>query len=90
MAAINSINGLPDLVSGAAFEVPKELQKWYDGKTGHVAERVITPCNRCFLKYNIDAFAGRVVTTPNGSQVADLFWYGTAAAGYTAIRSPNT
>jgi hypothetical protein len=88
--ATNSINGLPDLVNGAAFEVPKELQKWYDGRTAVTlpSGRVITPCNRCFLKYNIDAFAGRVVTTPNGAVVPDLFWYGTAAAGYSGIRSP--
>ena len=88
----NSINNLPDLVPGVPFEVPKELQRWYDGRTSVTlpSGRVITPCNRCFLKYNIDAFAGRVVTTPNGSQVADLFWYGTASAGYSAIRSPRT
>lgn len=88
--ATNSINGLPDLVNGVAFEVPKELQKWYDGRTSVTlpSGRVITPCNRCFLKYNIDAFAGRVVTTPNGAMVPDLFWYGTAAAGYSGIRSP--
>ncbi|HMX27714.1 MAG TPA: TonB-dependent receptor [Blastocatellia bacterium] len=90
--ATNSINGLPDLVPGVPFEVPKELQRWYDGKTAVTlpSGRVITPCNRCFLKYNIDAFAGRVVTTPNGSQVADIFWYGTSAAGFSAIRSPWT
>jgi hypothetical protein len=88
----NSINGLPDLVNGASFEVPKELQKWYDGKTTVTlpSGRVITPCNRCFLKYNIDAFAGRVVAGPNGTQIPDLFWYGTAAAGYSGIRSPLT
>ena len=28
--------------------------------------RVITPPNRTYLKYNPDAFVGRVVTTPNG------------------------
>ncbi len=87
----NSINGLPDLVAGVPFEVPKELQRWYDGKTSVTlpSGRVITPCNRCFLKYNIDAFAGRVVTGPNGTPIADLFWYGTAAAGYSRIRSPR-
>ncbi|MBI1765716.1 MAG: TonB-dependent receptor [Acidobacteria bacterium] len=90
--ATNAINGLPDLVPGVDFEVPKALQKWYDGKTSVTlpSGRVITPCNRCFLKYNIDAFAGRVATTPNGAQVADLFWYGTSAAGFSAIRSPLT
>ena len=85
----NTINGLPDRVSGAALEVPKELQRWYDGNTRVTlpSGRVITPCNRCFLKYNIDAFQGRIVTTPNGSVVPDLFWYGTSAATFTGLRA---
>ncbi len=88
----NSINNLPDLVTGVALEVPKDLQRWYDGKTAVTlpSGRVITPCNRCFLKYNIDAFAGRVVTTPNGTVVPDLFWYGTSAASFSAIRADRT
>jgi hypothetical protein len=48
---------------------------------------VVTPCKGCFLKYNIDAFVGRVVTGPNGEAIADLFWYGTAAATYDEMRS---
>ncbi len=88
----NSINGLPDLVNGTAFEVPRELQKWYDGKTPVTlpSGRVITPCNRCFLKYNIDAFQGRLVKGPNGIDIPDLFWYGTSAAAFSAIRAPRT
>jgi hypothetical protein len=49
--------------------------------------RVITPCRGCFLKYNVDAFAGRVVTGPNGKVIPDIFWYGTAAATYDEMRS---
>jgi hypothetical protein len=88
----NTINGLPDLVPGVALEVPKELQKWYDGRTSVTlpSGRVITPCNRCFLKYNIDAFAGRITTGPNGVAIPDLFWYGTSAASFSAIRAPRT
>jgi hypothetical protein len=88
----NSINGLPDLVNGVPLEVPKALQRWYDGVTPVTlpSGRVITPCNRCFLKYNIDAFAGRTVTSPNGTILPDLFWYGTSAASFSAIRSPRT
>ncbi len=88
----NTINGLPDLVPGVPLEVPKALQRWYDGVTSVTlpSGRVITPCNRCFLKYNIDAFAGRVVTTPNGTVVPDIFWYGTSAASFSAIRAPRT
>ena len=88
----NSINGLPDRASGVALEVPKDLQKWYDGKTNVTlpSGRVIKPCNGCFLKYNIDAFQGRVVTTPNGSQINDLFWYGTSAATFSELRANST
>jgi len=49
--------------------------------------RNITPCKGCFLKYNIDAFAGRVVTGPNGVPIPDLFWYGTSAATIGDMRS---
>lgn len=85
----NTINGLPDRVNGVDIELPKNLQKWYDGRTQVTlpSGRVITPCNRCFLKYNIDAFAGRVVTTPNGSVVPDLFWFGTSAATFGELRA---
>jgi trimeric autotransporter adhesin len=88
----NSINGLPDLVPGVPLEVPKELQKWYNGTTSVTlpSGRVITPCNRCFLKYNIDAFAGRITKGPNGVEIPDLFWYGTSAASFSAIRAPRT
>jgi hypothetical protein len=50
---------------------------------------VITPCNRCFLKYNIDAFQGRIATGPNGVAIPDLFWYGTSAATFDDLRSPS-
>ena len=51
--------------------------------------RVITPPVRTYLKYNPDAFAGRVVTTPNGRIVADQFWYGNAAIMYDEFRTDN-
>jgi hypothetical protein len=87
----NSINSLPDRVPGVPLEVPKDLQRWYDGKTQVTlpSGRVITPCKGCFLKYNIDAFAGRIVKGPNGKAIPDLFWYGTAAATYSGMRSPS-
>jgi len=67
------------------------LQRWYDGKTSVTlpSGRVITPCKNCFLKYNIDAFAGRLVAGPNGRAVPDIFWYGTAAATYDGMRTPS-
>ncbi|MGH9970822.1 MAG: TonB-dependent receptor domain-containing protein [Pyrinomonadaceae bacterium] len=85
----NSLNNLPDRVPGVPIEVPKELQRWYDGRTTVTlpSGRQVTPCSGCFLKYNIDAFTGRTVVTPNGSRVLDIFWYGNAAATYDDIRS---
>src|SRR5437763_3704164 len=87
----NSLNSLPDRVPGVPLEVPKALQHWYDGKTSVTlpSGRVITPCANCFLKYNIDAFAGRLVTGPNGRAIPDLFWYGTSAASFSDFRSPS-
>jgi hypothetical protein len=85
----NALNNLPDRLDGVALEVPKELQHWYDGNTTVTlpSGRKVKPCSGCFLKYNIDAFKGRTVTGPNGKAIADLFWYGTAAATYGELRS---
>ncbi len=85
----NSINNLPNRVPGVPLEVPKELQRWYDGRTTVTlpSGRRVTPCNGCFLKYNIDAFSGQVVTGPNGIPIADIFWYGHAAATFGEMRS---
>ena len=85
----NALNNLPDRREGVPLEVPKELQRWYDGRTTVTlpSGRQVTPCNGCFLKYNIDAFQGRVVRGPNGDEIADLFWYGNAAATYDELRS---
>ena len=84
----NPLNGLPDRVPGAPLEVPQALQHWYDGKTSVTLPdgRVITPCRGCFLKYNVDAFAGRVVNTPKGP-LPDDFWYGNAHPSYDGLRS---
>ncbi len=85
----NSINGLPDRLPGVDIEVPKALQRWYNGTTQVTlpSGRVVTPCNRCFLKYNIDAFQGRLATGPNGVAIPDLFWYGTSAATFNDLRA---
>jgi len=81
----------PDLVDGVSFLLPENLWGWYDGRTSVTlpSGRVITPPNRTYLKYNPDAFAGRVVTTPNGRVVADQFWYGNAAITFDEIRTDN-
>jgi hypothetical protein len=87
-ASNGSLNGRPDRVPGIPVEVPKELQHWYDGKTTVTLPdgRQYTPCNFCFLKYNPDAFRGRVDVTSNGSVVNDVYWVGNAAPTYEDIR----
>ena len=74
----------PDRVEGVDLLLPKNLWGWYDGNTRVTlpSGRIITPPVRTYLKYNPDAFAGRVVTTPNGRIVADN--------SGMATRSPTT
>jgi hypothetical protein len=83
-----SLNGRPNRVPGEPAQVPKDLQHWYDGKTTVTLPdgRKYTPCAYCFLKYNPDAFTGNVVTTPSGSVVNDIYWWGTAAQTFSDIR----
>ena len=71
--------------------LPENLQGWYDGQTQVTlpSGRIITPPARTYLKYNPDAFAGRVVKTPNGATVADQFWYGNADITYDEIRTDS-
>jgi trimeric autotransporter adhesin len=86
-----AINGKPNRVPGVDLEVPKELQRWYDGNTTVTlpSGRRIRPCNRCFLKYNPDAFRGAVIQLPNGTSVTDVFWYGTSALAFSDLRQPG-
>jgi hypothetical protein len=81
----------PDRVAGVDLVLPENLWGWYDGQTQVTlpSGRIITPPARTYLKYNPDAFAGRVVTTPNGRIVADQFWYGTADITYDEIRTDS-
>jgi trimeric autotransporter adhesin len=81
----------PDRVPGVDLVLPESLWGWYDGRTPVTlpSGRVITPPNRTYLKYNPDAFVGRVVTTPNGRVVADQFWYGDGDITYDEIRTDN-
>jgi Carboxypeptidase regulatory-like domain len=81
----------PDRIEGVPFVLPENLWGWYDGRTSVTlpSGRVITPPARSYLKYNPDAFGGRVVTTPSGRIVADQFWYGNAAITYDEIRTDN-
>jgi hypothetical protein len=81
----------PDRVDGVDLVLPKSLWGWYDGTTPVTlpSGRVITPPARTYLKYNPDAFVGRVVTTPNGRIVNDVYWYGNAELTYDEIRTDS-
>jgi hypothetical protein len=89
----NALNSRPSIVRGQPLEVPASLQHWYDGKTTVTLPdgRQITPCANCFLKYNVDAFAGSVIPDPNnpGKYLADAYNVGDAAVTYDGIRSPR-
>jgi trimeric autotransporter adhesin len=85
----NVLNMRPDRDWSVPVEVPKELQRWYDGKTSVAlpSGRVITPPANTFLKYNSDAFKGRVVMGADGTTVlADQWYWGDAAGTFSDIR----
>jgi hypothetical protein len=90
-ASTGAIPARPDRVDGVPFELPENLQGWYDGRTTITlpSGRRITPPENTYLRYNPDAFAGRVLTAPNGSIIADQFWYGNAALAYDEIRTDS-
>ena len=87
----NSINGRPNRIPGVPIEVPKELQRWYDGRTPVTLPngQIITPCAFCFLKYNLAAFQGATTTGANGTKILDMLWWGTAATNYDDLRGPG-
>ncbi|MCI0721917.1 MAG: TonB-dependent receptor [Acidobacteria bacterium] len=91
--ANGSLNITPDVVPGAPRELPEQLQGWYDGKTTITlpSGRNITPNANSFLKYNPDAFRGRVISNPGapGSFIEDRYWYGTAGLTYGGLRNPR-
>ncbi len=86
-----AINGRPNRVAGEPAEVPKELQRWYDGRTTVTLPngQQITPCAFCFLKYNLGAFRGATTTASDGSTILDMLWWGTGATNYADITGPG-
>jgi hypothetical protein len=90
-ASTGAIVTRPDRVDGVDLLLPESLRGWYDGRTTITlpSGRRVTPPANTYLKYNPDAFAGRVVAGPNGTLVADQFWYGNAALAYDGIRTDS-
>jgi hypothetical protein len=74
-----------------SLEVPKDLQRWYDGNTTVTLPngRKIVPTKNTFLKYYTGAFSGRVAGTPNGAVVPDVFWWGTVGPTLNGLRNPG-
>ena len=70
-ASTGAIVARPDRVPGVDLELPDNLRGWYDGRTTITlpSGRRVTPPANTYLRYNPDAFAGRVLTAPNGSIV---------------------
>jgi hypothetical protein len=83
--------GRTNRIAGVPIEVPQALQHWYNGTTSVTLPcgRVVTPPANTFLKYNLCAFDGDVVNTPNGSVVPDVYWWGNAASTYGDMRGPG-
>ena len=88
-AADGASYGHPDRVASAPLEVPKDLQRWYDGATTVTLPngRKIVPTKNTFLKYYTGAFSGRVISTPNGAVVPDVYWWGTVGSTLNAMRN---
>jgi trimeric autotransporter adhesin len=57
--------------------LPQSYQHVYDGKTKVTLPCgvQVTPAINTRLKYNLCAFSGPTVTTPNGTVLADEYWY---------------
>jgi hypothetical protein len=73
------------------LELPKSYQHWYDGKT-----KVTLPCGiqvtpgvNTRLKYNLCAFSAPTVTTPNGTILADEYYYGNGNQTNGNLRGPS-
>jgi len=86
----NALTARVDRVPGVDIQVPKEMQKRYDGKTTVTLPcgKTVTPGKYQLLKYNACAFSGRTITTPSGSVVPDIYWVGDHPQTSGDIRGP--
>src|SRR5258708_20207282 len=86
-----AISGAVNRIPGVTLTVPTELQHWYDGKTTVTLPcgLKMTPAKNTFLKYNACAFQGQVLTAPNGSTIANQFWFGPTNQTNGDLRGPG-
>jgi hypothetical protein len=90
-ANTGAITGRVHRVPGVPVVLPQSYQHRYNGATAVTLPCgvKVTPANYTTLKYNACAFQGQTVTTPNGSVVADMYWYGDSAQTQGDIRGPG-
>jgi hypothetical protein len=90
-ANTGALSGLVNRLKGVSITVPQELQHWYDGKTTVTLPCgvKITPGKNTFLKYNSCAFQGETLTAPNGSIIANQFWFGNSNETGGDLRGPG-
>jgi hypothetical protein len=90
-ANTGALSGAVNRISGVPLTVPSDLQRWYDGKTTVTLPcgLKVTPAKNTFLKYNQCAFQGEVLTAPNGSTIANQFWFGSTNETSGDLRGPD-
>jgi trimeric autotransporter adhesin len=90
-ANTGALSGAVNEIPGVSLTVPANLQQWYDGKTTVTLPcgLKVTPAKNTFLKYNQCAFQGEVLTAPNGSTIANQFWFGNSNETNGNLRGPD-
>jgi hypothetical protein len=98
VSGINGITSRTHRIPGVPIVLPSAYRRAANGSryNGTAAEQVTLPCgvkvtpgNLTQLKYNLCAFQGPTVTTPNGSILADEYWYGDSPNTFGDIRGPG-
>jgi len=86
-----SMNGRCDVAADEPLEVPKALQRWYDGHTSVTLPdgRQITPAANTFLKWNPDYWTVPMVQFPNGTYAPDQYQWLSTAHYLDALRTPG-
>jgi hypothetical protein len=90
-ANTGALSGAVNQIAGVSLTVPENLQHWYDGKTTVTLPcgLKVTPAKNAYLKYNACAFQGEVLTAPNGSTIANQFWFGNSNETNGILRGPG-